>query len=188
MFKKVIILLLSLLLIGCASNKENTEIEEDNFQNKVCSAENENCAERGLTSDVKDPEMETITFEESVNYLDETVALFFSFEDCPWCYDAIQVLNQVYKNYDIPTYYVDVKREERTEGNEAYDKVVEKINVDGKMYVPYFVVLKDGNVVGCNIGTTDDHQKEENVLPVINEMQIAKLKMIYNNLYKEAQE
>ena len=182
--KKIsVIFLISLILFGCENKKEivNDAISVPQY----CGSE-ETCVNRGSTTDVLDSNMNTITFNESLDYLNDTVALFYSFDDCPWCYDAIQVLNNVYKDYEIPTYYVGVKRDERVEENETYQKLIEKYadEIKEKIYIPFFVVLQNGEVVGSNTGTVEGHTKIKNVLPLINDKQKKELENIYRNLYE----
>lgn len=154
------------------------------IENQVCTLESE-CTARGSVLDAVDENMQKISLEESLEHLDETCALFFSFEDCPWCYDAISVLNEVYNKYGVPTYYVYIERNEREETNPTYLEVKEKLGVEDKMYVPYFAVLKEGEVLGSNVGTVSGHEKVDGVLPAINDMQKAELKMIFKTLYEK---
>lgn len=130
------------MLAGCtAPEKFEENIEEEMVQNNnSCNIGEAGCNKRGTTSDVIDREMAIINLDTSITLLDSTVALFFSFDDCPWCYDAIQVLNEIYKNYKIPTYYVDLTREERVIENPSYQVLYNKIKdeVGEKMYVPFF--------------------------------------------------
>lgn len=182
--KKIsVIFLISLILFGCENKKET--VNDATSVPQYCGPE-ETCVNRGSTADVLDSDMNIITFDESLNYLDDTAALFYSFDDCPWCYDAIQVLNIVYKDYKIPTYYVEVKRGERAEENETYQKLIEKYanEIGDKMYIPFFVVLQNGEIVGSNTGTVEGHTKISNVLPLINNKQKEELENIYRNLYE----
>lgn len=175
------------MLLGC-TNKNNVEnnITPPDNSSYACNPD-ENCIARKKTSDVIDSEMMIISFDDSLNYLDNTVALFYSFDDCPWCYDAIQVLNNIYRNYSVPTYYVEVNRDERIEENSTYQMLMEKFSseVGEKMYLPFFVVLKDGVILGSNTGTVEDHAKVDGVLPIITEEQKIKLTDIYTGLYNK---
>lgn len=188
--KKAIIIGLTLaMLLGCKSNAPEQVTEKPSENEIYACGPGDSCVERTSTSDVLDKNMEIITWDESIKYLDSTVALFFSFENCPWCYDAIQVLNDIYSNHSIKTYYVKVERDERVDENETYQKLLDKFSavVGEKMYMPFFVVLKDGEIVGSNTGTIEDHQKVEGVLPEISVEQKALLANIYDSLYAEAE-
>lgn len=189
MKKIFIVSLLLLVLFGCTSKKDPDNIQVNPPTNEVFACgPNENCVTRTSTKDVLDRNMMVISFDDSLNHLDETVALFYSFDNCPWCYDAIQVLNGIYRNYNMPTYYVEVSRDERVDGNKTYEHLKEKFSsqIEEKMYIPFFVVLKDGEVVGSNTGTVEDHVKEGDVLPIMTDEQKYKLSDIYNSLYQKA--
>lgn len=176
-----------MLLFGCTTKESSqTPILPPDNNSYACNPD-ENCIARKNTSDVIDPDMTIISFDDSLNYLNDTVALFYSFDNCPWCYDAIQVLNNVYKDYSVPTYYVEVERDERVDENSTYQVLIEKFSseIEDKMYVPFFVVLKDGVVLGSNTGTVEDHIKVDGVLPIINEEQKIRLADIYTSLYNK---
>lgn len=179
-----------LLLTGCAAPEKNEKNAGSQIiqENNSCNIGEAGCNKRGTVSNVIDREMAIINLDTSVTMLDSTVALFFSFDDCPWCYDAIQVLNGIYKNYKIPTYYVDLSREERVKENPSYQVLYEKIKdeVGEIMYVPFFVVIKDGEILGSNTGTVEDHGKIEGELPIMTEEQASKLHDIYVSLYELA--
>ena len=179
-----------LILTGCTIPEETEKsIEEEVTQeNNSCNIGEIGCNKRGTVTDVIDENMPIISLDTSITLLDSTVALFFSFDDCPWCYDAIQVLNEVYKNYKIPTYYVDLTREERVIENPSYQVLYNKIKdeVGEKMYVPFFVVIKDGKILGSNTGTVENHGKIEGELPIITDEQASRLRNIYISLYELA--
>ena len=111
-------------------------------------------------------EFEVISFDESLEKLNDTNLLFYSFVDCPWCKAAYPYVVQVAKEFpDSQVYYVDVSRDERVDGNSTYDILFEKFSpylkeelgddVE-KMYIPYFVWVKDGEIVATHTGTIDD--------------------------------
>lgn len=178
------------MLAGCTVPEKNEENVENQIvqENNSCNIGETNCNKRGAVADVIDENMPVISLNTSITLLNSTVALFFSFNECPWCYDAIQVLNGIYKNYKIPTYYVDLTREERVTENPSYQILYEKIKeeVGEIMYVPFFVVIKNGEILGSNTGTVEDHGKIEGELPIITDEQASKLHDIYVSLYELA--
>lgn len=50
----------------------------------------------------------------------------------------------------------------------------------------FFVVIKDGKILGSNTGTVEDHGKIEGELPIITDEQASRLRNIYISLYELA--
>lgn len=179
-----------LLLVGCATNSvTNTEKAEKPDSQAACDSRTENCdsTERGSVKEEIPSYVQQITLNESLEYLNETAVLFFSFDDCPWCYDAWPVINDVWKNYNVPLYYVSVERDERDDTNEDYQKLVEfvkdELTEEQKIYMPFALFIKDGKIVGSNTGTVEGQQMIDDELPLITDEQKTELTEIYTKLF-----
>lgn len=133
-------------------------------------------------SDLFNDDVVVYTMDEILAEFDKTAIIFYSFEDCPWCYDALPVLLDVIRDEDIKVFYVAATREERVEGNPSYDKTMEffKDEVGEKMYIPFCAFLKDGVIVGSHTGTVEGHNAKETP---IDQQQKEELYQIYQNLY-----
>ena len=102
----------------------------------------------------------------------ETFAVFFGFSNCPWCREAMPLLNEVAKENGRKVYYVNTRAKEGITSNteiDDYDLLVENLGEffpydnDGirHLYVPFVFFIKDGVVVSYHEGTTDDHDATE---------------------------
>ena len=173
--------LIMLMLVGCNVQTEAPTV--DNKQN-ACDMECER-VERGSTKDLIQDMVPVLSLDESIEFLDKTGVLFFSFESCPWCYDALPVILDEFKIHKAPLYYVDLKKEERSEDNPSYVKLLEKVNgeVDGKVFVPFALFLNEGKIVGSHTGTTNDHVIVNGNLPAISDKQKLELGEIYEKLF-----
>ena len=181
MKKYLTAILIMLMLVGCNVQTEAPTV--DNKQN-ACDMECER-VERGSTKDLIQDMVPVLSLEEAVEYLDKTCVLFFSFESCPWCYDALPVMLDEFKIHKAPLYYVDLKKEERSEDNPSYVKLLEKVKseVDGKVFVPFALFLNEGNIVGSHTGTTNDHVIVDGNLPAISDKQKLELGETYEKLF-----
>lgn len=95
------------------------------------------------------------------------------------------MLGEVCGKYDVETFYVHMQKEEMTEENPIYKNVKEFLNISDEMFVPYFVVVEKGEVLGYNVGTVKQHVEKNGVVPEMSKQQIEALKMIYDSLYKK---
>ena len=180
MKKLFLILLMALSLTACQNQTSATDdVNACDFGDDDC--ESEVRADEGLIWD-------KLTLKESLDHLDETVILFYSFTDCPYCLEARPILEEVTKGSDIPIYYVDVKREERDSGNADYETLFnhfkDALNKEGydKIYMPCVIFLKEGELVGLHIGTVDGHDPS---VAKMDEDQSIELKNIYQAFYDE---
>lgn len=181
--KRIIcILLIMIALVALAGCKNN---ETDKPVPSGCDIEDSCSDERGenwKVSDLFNDDVVVYTMDEILAEFDKTAIIFYSFEDCPWCYDALPVLLDVIKDEDIKVYYVAATREERADGNPSYDKSMEffREEVGEKMHIPFCAFLKDGVIVGSHTGTVEGHNAKETP---INKEQKEELYKIYQDLY-----
>lgn len=190
MLKKTIpTLLLSLTLTACTVNVNPPSTVTAPPKSDACDVNSGECetTERGSVKDLVSDNVEILTLKESLDYLDKTCVLFYSFDDCPWCYDAWPVIEKVWHNYDVPLYYVSVERDERVDENEDYQTLLAKVKdeVGEKVYMPFALFLSNGQIVGSNTGTVEGHEMTDDGLPLITDEQKSQLEEIYNLLFKQ---
>lgn len=114
-----------------------------------------------------------------------TGIMYLGYPSCPWCRNALPTLMELAIKYDIPINYFNLK-EIRTEENETYQFLLKHLegylekDEDGtpKIYVPDVFFLKDGMVVGHNIGTVVE--QEDPYIPLTEEQKNA-LMQIYED-------
>ncbi len=164
--KKIIIsILLVLLLAGCTTSQEIEPTPSPTTSSLPGCVLGEDCD----TGETEEPAASTlmdwpiIEFADSLDYVDATAILFYSFDDCPYCREAIPVLDELMSEYDYDIYYVHTERDQREEGNEDYDRIysyfkdtIENAGYDS-MYMPSVFFIKDGAIVGYHVGTVDSH-------------------------------
>lgn len=179
--KKVVltIFVITFVLTGCSNKKEDTACSNTC---KVVFNRPDDWKVSKYTSDVN-----VISFEDSLNYVNNTVVLYYSFNDCPWCYDGFPIFKEIANTYDADWYYVDVKREERDKNNDTYKELLNIFSseCEDTIYMPFTVFIKNGKIIGSNTGTVSSHQISDDKLPVINSEQKEELRQIYINLFEE---
>jgi len=124
-----------------------------------------------------------------LEYMDakESFAVYFGFDNCPWCLDAMPVLNEAAKEYEAEVGYIDTRKNPAWQKNvdiDDYDKLVERIgnyftyDNDGNrhLYTPAVVFIKDGEVVLYHEGTVESHNARERSM---TDEEIEELKEIY---------
>ena len=179
--KKIMILMMCLMMCACSNEAVNPNNNQD-----INACDVLNPCDTTLSSADENLKWEKISLLESLDYAKETVILFYSFTDCPYCIEARPILEEVLEGSDIPVYYVDVAREERNVDNENYLAVYNHFKdiIEGqgydKIYMPSVFFIKDGEVLGMHVGTVDNHNPKE---ALMNETQVAELSTIYTNYY-----
>lgn len=184
------ILVILILLIACTKQTQSPTITvEKPAKAGACDVETEECAqvERGSVKALVSNNVEIITLKESLDLLDDTAVLFFSFDDCPWCYDAWPIIEKVWREYKIPLYYVSIERTERDSTNPDYQTLYEKVKseVEDKVYMPFALFLYNGEIIGSNTGTVEGHEITNDGLPLMTNEQKKELENIYKKLFEE---
>jgi predicted bacteriocin transport accessory protein len=96
----------------------------------------------------------------------KTFVVYFGFSNCPWCKEAMPVLNDTAKENDMKVGYINTRADSSWTSNtdiDDYDVVVERLSDyleyddDGKkhLYTPDVYFIKDGKVVMNHEGTLD---------------------------------
>ena len=118
----------------------------------------------------------------------DSFVVYLGFENCPWCKEAVPVLNRTAKKAGMTTvYYIDTRKEDKWQSNlDSYDTLVEMVgdyldyDEEGikHLYVPFVVFVKDGEVVFTHQGTVETHDNPE-VRPELTEEEATLLEEIY---------
>lgn len=133
--------------------------------------------------------IEYISNKEIMNILNsKTGVLYFGYNTCPWCRNAIPVLIDSIKDNNIDKiYYADIHKLNLSNiRDELYNKLDSYLSIDdeGKkgLAVPavYFVV--NGNIVCSHVGTVDSYHNPYNRMTVDQRQELL---TIYNNCIKE---
>lgn len=111
-----------------------------------------------------------MTVSDAAGLMDQgkTFAVYFGFAKCPWCIDAVPVLNEEAKAAGMKVGYVDTRKDPSWQSNldvDDYDLLTEKFGEyleyddDGirHLYTPHVFFIKDGAVVYEHSGTADGH-------------------------------
>ena len=125
----------------------------------------------------------------------ETFVVYFGFEGCPWCKEALPILKTLSDEYGIKVNYVDTREKEEYKSNvdiDNYDLLVERLgeyfslDEDGKrhLYVPFVFFINEGEVALAHEGTIDEHNAKERTL---TENEVAILTEIYRNGFEALQ-
>lgn len=191
--KKLWIGFMCVLLVGCSIVKT----PEQNPNKPFCGFEDE-CSKGN--ADMSDYEgfMETenvfvkSNMQEVLKMIEEgkSAIVYFGFPDCPWCIEALPIMNEVAKTYHQNIYYVQTRDEDRNliyteEEKSAILEVVgefEEKDDDGQiqLFVPLVVVIQDGQAISGNVGTVDGHDAHERKM---SEEEKAALTDIYDTMF-----
>lgn len=113
--------------------------------------------------------MQPLFFEEALSFFKEKKSglLYFGFENCPWCQEALPILREEAKRQNVSIHSI-LTRDENNEllyTEEQKQEIIPYLqdymskNEEGELtlYVPLVVVVKDGKAIEGHVGTVDDH-------------------------------
>ncbi|MBR2801915.1 MAG: transporter accessory protein [Erysipelotrichaceae bacterium] len=202
MKKTVVFILCLLLLCGCSKEAEDMHNSSSQGCDNECAytpSPAQNSAEKAdmsgyegfsdeehvfLVSDVK-------TMLEKMEK-GETFVVYFGFTRCPWCIEAVPILNETAKEYGRTVDYVDTRSSEEIHSNieiPDYDKLTEKVGeyfpLDDKeiphLYTPFLFFIRDGKVVATHQGTLEGHDAHERQM---TEAEKTELKALYQKYFE----
>lgn len=115
--------------------------------------------------------------------------VYMGYPKCPWCVEAVPILDEVANAKDKVIYYVETRDAEKNllytdeEKAEFITYAEEYLDKDDEgnyaIFVPFVFVIKDGVIESGNIGTVDSHDAHERKM---NDEEKAQLKEIYENM------
>lgn len=189
--KKIINGLLCLLLL-CACGAPTTS------NNKYCDSEDMTCGLKESADmseydgfDDKHNAFVEISMDEAIEMYQnkQSGIIYFGFPNCPWCLEAIPLLNEVALEHEAIIYYVRTRNQDHELLYDDEDKALLfpymedflDTNDEGKLhlFVPFVVAIKDGVTLDAHIGTLDSHDPNERKM---NDEEITTLKQIYDDL------
>ena len=99
----------------------------------------------------------------------ESFSAYFGFTDCPWCNDAISLLNAEAESAGQKVYYINTRPNSKVSKNSEipdYDLLVSRVgehlglNDEGEPYlfVPFVFFVKDGEIVLTHQGTMEGYE------------------------------
>lgn len=193
--KKVGIIVISLFIVlaGCTSNskKESSNTKTKNY----CTLDCEVADMSGYGLSEKDHVFGSITFNQANTYFkdkDFSGIIYIGFDTCPWCLEAVPVMNEVAKDLGLSIYYVNKKDPQNQEHPEWVEKTTEILNdaygleVDENnkpvLYVPEVIVVKGGEIVSHHMGTLEDHDATKRKM---TDSEKEELSTIYRDMFEE---
>ena len=126
---------------------------------------------------------------------DEDFYLMMGFSSCPWCQALMPYYNQIAKEKGVKEiFYVDILEMRNNENsvNRSYylylwDFVKDELQAMypsfSRIVAPTTIAVKDKVIVSMFVGTVDDHEEVDGVLPPMNDDQISRLKNILKNFF-----
>lgn len=180
------------LLTGCQTPTENEQepVVQGCDDEPICAVEEaaDMSAYEGFMEE--DNQFISLEMKDFIEAMDkkESGIFYFGFATCPWCIEAVPVMNEAAKEKNVHIYYIDKRAQ--TSSEELIQTIEERFadrlakNKDGKptLYVPYVVVLKDGEVIAEHSDTVPGHDAHERKM---NEEEKAQLKEIYLEMFEK---
>jgi len=155
MKKIVIVILATLLLVGCTKKPKDDKIADMSGYN------------------IKSEQFLVMSMEEAYDFLtSETGLVYFGFDTCPWCFEMIPYLNEIAEAEKVNIYYIDCRpggNDIRNDDNAAYMKIVDFTkeflvldeNGNPRLYVPQLFAVVNGKIVFDHADTVPDHNASE---------------------------
>lgn len=184
--KKIVALLLTLVLIGCAENSSPRNT------NDTCSLSNPGTCITGKKADMSGYEGFTNKKHSFIEKnMDDVLRVFeekksgifyFGYTDCAWCVDALPIMNKVASEQNVNIGYINIS-DKKAFTNKQLQKVgihmenyITKDEEDKyELYVPMVLVVEKGNITGIHIGTFENHDAYERNLSKEEETALEKI-------------
>ena len=207
MRRKIVILLSALILSGCAGAPEvkpmpsltpSPEIEQTPTSSSSPMATpdqtlNDKPADLSAYEGFADEQnaFVEISLEASLEKIEQgdSFMIYYGKPNCPWCIEAVPVLNEAAKENGAVVYYVDTSKPENYS-----EAMIEKImtlfegwllrDEEGEegFYVPDVALIVNGRVAANHIATVDSHDP---YAAPMSEAEQAELKQIYTEMIKK---
>ena len=202
--RKLCIMFLICLMAGCAMTTNQPQPSETpSSGNHGCSVLAP-CGDEMADMSVYENFMDTdhvfvsATFEDALKAIenDQTFILYTGFSTCPWCLEAMPILNEVAKEFDATVSYINTRpdhtreSELRVTDNPDYVQFVEVMeavlssNDEGEkhLYVPFVFFIKDGEVIAWHEDTFPEHDAHQRKM---TEDEIERLTEIYRDGFRQ---
>lgn len=193
MKKLIMISMVSLMLVsGCSTSMK----EPSNKDRNVCSVECDT-ADMGEYETFKEKNhvFLEINFQQGIKLLEDKTfsgIIYVGYPACPWCIEAVPIMNNVAKSFALPIYYINKKSDVNIADEEGLKKltnmldkaygleVKEKTN-EPTLFVPEVLVVKKGVIESHYMGTVEGHDSADREM---NKDEIKLLESIYRKMFK----
>ena len=109
--------------------------------------------------------------------------VYFGFEDCPWCKEALPIIMKVAKSERVQVSYFDTAAEENEEYYTTMKRVLcDEYNLD-YILVPLVISIRvDRKIGGFHMGTVDNHNaiSEKMTMEQVDELELIYAAIIQN--------
>lgn len=190
--KKWLLVICAVLLCACSSSPNDSENTGCDAENLVQAEENNaDMSGYGTLGDAEHVFYEK-SMEEIISMFEEKQSgiIYFGYVGCPWCAEALPIMDEVAKAKNLTISYAPV----RDEANQFLltKEVQEKLfpyldaylpdDEDGEksMYVPLVVVVKNGEAIAAHEGTVDTHPAYDRNM---NDSEKIELTNIYQDMF-----
>lgn len=186
MMKKIMTALLAVLLCACTAQGGCPEkmVEE--------SGERADMSGYGTLSDTEHVFYEK-TMEDVITMFEDGQSgiLYFGYVGCPWCAEALPIMNEAAKARGLTIVYAPTYDGEKytlqgdvreTIFSYLNDFLSENEEGEKTMYVPFVAVVKNGQVVAAHEGTVGTHNAHERVM---NDSEIIELTNTYEDMFDQ---
>lgn len=193
--KKIFIILLIFLCIGCSKNEENSDKKQHGCSvEEACGIDVQESADMSEYGIEDEHTFVSISYTQAIELIknEATAVIYIGRPSCPWCMDAVPVLNEVAKEYQSTVYYIYTRADDNQsdEGQASKKLLMEYMhdylneNDEGKkaLFIPDVLFIKEGKIVGNHIDTVagyDAHERD------MNADEIEQLKTIYRNYFEK---
>ncbi|NBK97970.1 MAG: hypothetical protein EOM50_08120 [Erysipelotrichia bacterium] len=195
----IIMMSFLMLVAGCANASNNKKEGNKQSEKNVCDVDcNDTKADMSEyeTMQSEDHVFIEISFAKANELLEDkafTGIIYYGYPACPWCVEAVPLMNEVAKKHDLNIYYVNKKSQDSIDHPKEEEKAVaildaayglDKDEESGKphLYVPEVIVVKKGKIIAHNLGTINGHNAKEREM---NDDEKRVLKTIYENMFIE---
>lgn len=183
------------MIMLCACSTVIIDKKPDNGP-KGCDIGGDKCDSDVIDYDefmAQDNVFKEITMDDAITIFEnkQSAVIYFGFPSCPWCLEALPILNEVAKSKDIEILYVMTRDKERnllySDDQKAtilkYIGEYEDRDKEGNLsiYVPLVIVCENGEAVKGHLGTVESHDAHERVM---DEKEKSELKEIYLEMFK----
>ncbi|MBQ7889128.1 MAG: hypothetical protein IJ356_05170 [Erysipelotrichaceae bacterium] len=198
--RKIILLLLCVCLCGCVSQTVEPDPTPDSQGSSHGCAVLAPCGDEKADMSAYENFMDSdhvfleASFEEVLDAIEnkQTFVLYIGFSTCPWCLEAMPILNEVAKEFDASISYINTRPDNTRESelrvleNEGYaafrDVVIDVLseNDEGEkhLYVPFVFFFKEGQIVSYHEDTFPEHDAHERTM---TQEEIERLTEIYRD-------
>lgn len=189
--KKIISILLCMCCLCACSNQPQSNPKYCDSEDTTCGLKESADMSEYDGFDDKHNAFVEISMDEAIEMYQnkQTGIIYFGFPNCPWCLEAIPLLNEVALKHEAIVYYVRTRDKDH---NLLYDDEDKKLlfpymedfldrNDEGELhlFVPFVVAIKDGITLNAHLGTLDSHDPNERKM---NEEEVTTLTQIYDDL------